>query len=59
MPDKLSDEQEKVLVELANNLIAMDRVRRNIATALLWLSGIIVAGSLIWNQFSHLWSKSN
>ena len=59
MNEPLSDEQQKVLIELANNLMAMDRVRRKITAALLWLSGILVAGTYLWNQFSGLWSKHN
>ena len=34
MTEKLSDEQTKVLEELADNLMAMDRVRRKFAAAL-------------------------
>ena len=57
MAEKLSDEQIKVLEELADNLMAMDRVLRKFAAALLWLSGIIVAGTFVWDKVSSLWGN--
>jgi len=57
MTEKLSDEQIKVLEELADNLMTMDRVRRKFAAALLWLSGIIVAGTFVWDKVLSLWGN--
>lgn len=54
-PLNLSQDEVKMLKELADNLMAMGRVRRVLTTTLLWLAGIIGAMYLIWDKLvSHV-----
>lgn len=49
--EPLTNNEVKALKELAQNLMAMGRVERVITTSLLWFSGILVAGFVIWDKF--------
>lgn len=49
--ESLTPEEMKVLKELADNLMAMGRVKRVATTTVLWLAGVIIAGFVIWDKF--------
>lgn len=55
--EPLTDEEVAALKELAQNFIAMGRVRKIFTTALLWLSGVVAAGLVLWNAASQFWGK--
>lgn len=51
---ELTPEEEKVLKELADNLIAMSNFRRKFMAFTLWASSVIIAGAAvigIWMQW--------
>ena len=53
--ENLTPTEVKALKELAQDLMAMGRVRRKMTTALLWLAGIVGASWLLWDKvFSQI-----
>lgn len=54
---EFSEEEQKALKELAQNLVATGRVRRMATGALLWVSGIVGAGLIIWNAWVQFTGK--
>lgn len=55
-PERLNQEEIKALKKLANDLMAMGTVRRMITTGILWLSGIVIAGTVLYNAASNLFN---
>ena len=51
LKETLTLDEVKVLKELADNLMAMGRVKRVATTTVLWFAGVIVAGFVIWDKF--------
>ena len=47
----LTPEEEIVLKELAENLLATNRVVRNLKAGLIWLSSTIGAGWVVWEFY--------
>ena len=56
--EHLSQDEIRALKELAQNLMAMGRVKKLLTMTLLWLSGIVTAGVVLWNVASHLGGKA-